>query len=61
MQVVEQFKNNMEEFLTRVFSDSKYLENITALSQYQLIDDAMEVIHFSLIHQCNVYCYFFFS
>lgn len=43
LQVLDEYVRNGEQFLKKVFTNGKYLEEITALSQYQLIDDDLEV------------------
>ncbi|XKL60868.1 hypothetical protein PGB90_007925 [Kerria lacca] len=40
--VINEYLRDGDNFLSKVFSDTKYLENVTSLSQYQLINDELE-------------------
>ncbi len=44
LQVINEYRSNGDEFLKKVFIDVKYLEKITALSEYELINDELEVM-----------------
>lgn len=40
---MEEYEREKMNFLQKVFVDRKYLEQITALSEYQLLDDQLDV------------------
>ncbi|XP_065213577.1 ubiquitin-like modifier-activating enzyme ATG7 isoform X2 [Planococcus citri] len=40
--IMKEYEREGENFLLKVFADRKYLEQITALSQYQLLDDQLD-------------------